>query len=60
MKNTKRDRDIVTIDFTGEPGLKKHIVKASKNKKYNYLGKYIKDVLRVHTDYKEEIKEIKV
>lgn len=56
----KRNRDIVTIDFTGEPGLKKHIVSASRKKKYSYLSKYIKDVLRVHTEYKEEVKEIKV
>ena len=51
----KRTRDIVSVDFTGEPDLKKHVLEVSSKKNYNNLSKYIRDVLKFHTKYKEKI-----
>lgn len=51
----KRQRDILTIDFTGDKDLRKHVMEVAAKKNYKAIGPYIKDVLRVHTKFKQKI-----
>lgn len=60
MYESECTRDIVSVDFSGHSGLLAHIKSRSIAMGYRSLSAYIKDVLRVHTEYREEVKEIKV
>lgn len=55
-----RKRDIISVDFTGEPEFKKHVIRESGKKKYLHLSTYIKDVVKVHTNFNEPVKKVNV